>query len=404
MSNLNVLVVPSWYPSIENPVEGIFFEYQVESLKKKGLNTGIILPPVINNLEKKNINNLKKYFYKPVIKTEIYNGNKLYSVSAFGVTRIFLMHRLFFRRAGIKLFEKYLSENPRPDIIHAHSAIWGGIFAYFIKMRYNIPYLITEQMTHYEENKIPLNMFPLLKKVFKNADARLTVSPQLGKVLENKLGKNVIPWQWLPYSAEDIFFNASNHKDDENRNSKFRFLNIGMMDEDDRKGHKILLSAFAEKFAGKKDVELAIIGDGPNRKQLEELASNLKINEQVIFKGIVTDENLADEISKCDVFVFPSKIETSGVVVVDALACGKPVVATECNGPECFITKDNGLLVTKSNPELLGEAMESIRNNIKEYLPEKIKEDCFNKFSSGVVAEKLSKIYNKILNEAAEVK
>ena len=275
----------------------------------------------------------------------------------------------------------------------------GGLFSYFIKKKYNISYVLTEQMTHYEENKIPLNMFPILKKVFGNADSRITVSPQLGKILEEKLGNNVIPWDWIPYSAEDIFFNSNNHDAGDSGKPKFRFLNIGMMDENDRKGHEILLKAFAKKFAGKNDVELVIIGDGPNRNNLENISTNLNISSQVIFKGILTNENLANEISKCNVFVFPSIVETSGVVVVDALAGGKPVVATECNGPECFITKDNGIIVPKSNPDLLAEAMESIKNNINDYNPEAIKSDCYNRFSSGVIADKLINIYNNILSK-----
>jgi len=219
----------------------------------------------------------------------------------------------------------------------------------------------------------------------------------LGKILENKLEENVKPWQWVPYSAEDYFFNTLSRDAGGNNHSKFRFLNIGMMDEDDRKGHEILLSAFAGKFVNQNDVELVIIGEGPHRKYLEDLTAKLKINEQVIFKGIITNGNLAKEISDCDVFVFPSNIETSGVVVVDALACGKPVIATKCNGPECFITKDNGLVVPKSNPELLGEAMESIKNNIKDYSTEIIKDDCYKRFSSDVIADRLLEIYNDIL-------
>jgi glycosyltransferase involved in cell wall biosynthesis len=352
-------------------------------------------PTIINYLNKENVKKIFDIFNKPIIKTENYNGNRIYSIAVNGITRIFWIHQLFFKYACKKLFIKYLSENPNPDIIHAHAAVWGGIFSFHINKKYKIPYVLTEMMTHFEENKIPLKIFPLLRKVFRNASSRLVVSPQLGKILEDKLGNSVKPWQWVPYSAEDYFFNSDNPNAGEIRISKFRFLNIGMMDENDRKGHEILLSAFAKKFVSKDDVELVIVGDGPHKKYLEELASKLKISGQVTFKGIITNENLAKEISNCNVFVFSSIIETAGVVVVDALACGKPVVATECNGPECFITKDNGLLVPKSNPELLGEAMLSIKNNINDYNIEIIKDDCYKRFSSGVIAEKLIEIYNE---------
>ena len=335
MRKLNVLIVPSWFPSKESPVEGVFFEQQIEALKKKGLNVVVILPPDIKNyLNKKNIKKIFEIFDKPVMNKVNYNGNRIYSIEVNGITRINWIHQLFFKNASKKLFNKYLSENSKPDIIHAHAALWGGIFSYYIKKKNNIPYVVSEMMTHYEENRIPLKLFPLLGKVFGNAASRLVVSPQLGKILEDKIGNNAKPWLWIPYSAEDYFFNAIHTEAGDVTKAKFRFLNIGMMEEDDRKGHKVLLSAFAKKFVNDNNAEVVIIGDGPLRKHLEEFALELKISERVIFKGIVTNENLAKEISKCDVFVFPSNIETSGVVVTDALACGKPVIASECNGPE----------------------------------------------------------------------
>ena len=395
MSELNVLVVPSWYPSVENPNNGIHFEQQIESLKRKGVNTGIILPPDIISLRKNNFKNYIRYFEKPIISIDNYNGNKIYKISVNGITRFSRFYQTYFRLASEKIFAKYLSENPKPDIIHAHSAYLGGIFSFFIKMKYKIPYVITEHITHFGENKVPLKLIPLLRKVFNRADTRIMVSPQLGKTLEAIFGKNVKPWIWIPNMIPDKYFKTHEDKTGKVMHSKFRFLNIGMMEEDDRKGHKILLKALAEKFSNDKNVELVIIGDGPNRKFLMNMASELKISEQVIFRGSISNDNIASEINKSDVCVISSHIETFGVVALEALAYGRPVVATESGGPECIITKDNGILVPKANPKLLGEAMLNIKNNIKDFNPEIIKDDCYNRFSSSVVAEKLIELYNK---------
>ena len=69
MRKLNVLIVPSWFPSKESPVEGVFFEQQIEALKKKGLNVVVILPPDIKNyLNKKNIKKIFEIFDKTGIK------------------------------------------------------------------------------------------------------------------------------------------------------------------------------------------------------------------------------------------------------------------------------------------------------------------------------------------------
>ncbi len=205
----------------------------------------------------------------------------------------------------------------------------------------------------------------------------------------------MLPLEWVPNIAEDRFFNTLDFE--EKKNNKFRFLNVGLMDEYDQKGHEDLLVAFAGKFKSENDVELVIVGDGPHKQYLEELAYKLHINNQVIFKGMIKHENIVNEIHKSDIFVLSSHYETFGVVIIEALACGKPVVATKCGGPECIITDENGLLVDSKNPNLLGEAMLSLKKNIKNYDPDLIKDDCYRKFNSKIVAEKLINIYSKTL-------
>jgi hypothetical protein len=211
MSNnkLKILFIPSWYPSKQNPAGGVFFEHQVEALKKKDANVGIILPPIIENyLNKKNIINIFHIFKKPVIKIDNYNGNDVYTITINGITRIFWLQLFFLKYATNKLYKKYYSDNGKPDIIHAHSAILGGIVAFYIKKKYNIPYVLTELITHYAENKVPSKMLFFLRKVFRYANSKIMISPQLGKVLENKIGESVLPWEWVPNIAADHFFNT----------------------------------------------------------------------------------------------------------------------------------------------------------------------------------------------------
>ncbi len=98
MNKLNVLFIPSWYPSEQNPVAGVFFEHQVQALKKKGVNVGIILPPIVKNyLNKKNLIHIYRIFKKPFIQINNYNGNDVYTISINGITRIFWLHLFFFQ-------------------------------------------------------------------------------------------------------------------------------------------------------------------------------------------------------------------------------------------------------------------------------------------------------------------
>jgi len=98
------------------------------------------------------------------------------------------------------------------------------------------------------------------------------------------------------------------------------------------------------------------------------------------------------------VFVLSSHYETFGVVAIEALACGTPVIATRCGGPECFLNEGDGLLVPPRNPAALAVAMQQLRNNIERYERASIAAACRKRFGGQVLAEKLTKIYTDVLD------
>jgi glycosyltransferase involved in cell wall biosynthesis len=123
------------------------------------------------------------------------------------------------------------------------------------------------------------------------------------------------------------------------------------------KGMDTLVRAFAHLHA-RSSARLRIAGDGPERQALEQLAKSLGISDAIEFLGWTAD--IAEFWRGCDVAVMPSDafIESFGMVVVEAMACGRPVVATR-NGalPELVLDRVNGRLVSPGEPEELAEAL-----------------------------------------------
>jgi len=109
---------------------------------------------------------------------------------------------------------------------------------------------------------------------------------------------------------------------------------------------------------GLSSFELVIGGDGPDRQKLEQLAQTLGVSGICHFLGGLNREQVRERMQKCDVFVLSSLHETFGVVVGEAMACGKPVISTRCGGPEFFVNEQNGVLVDVANPQALAGAME----------------------------------------------
>jgi glycosyltransferase involved in cell wall biosynthesis len=101
----------------------------------------------------------------------------------------------------------------------------------------------------------------------------------------------------------------------------------------------------------------------------------------------------------CDAFILVSRAETFGVVYVEALASGKPVIATRCGGPEAIVHEGNGLLVPIGDVPAIASAMVKMACNSDRYVAEKIRSDFMKRFSGPAVVGQLLALYRSVLTE-----
>jgi glycosyltransferase involved in cell wall biosynthesis len=179
-----------------------------------------------------------------------------------------------------------------------------------------------------------------------------------------------------------------------NHTASFRFLNVALLAE--KKGVHHLIDAFARAFGDDPGVTLEIVGDGSERPRLEALARDLGVAGRVTFLGVMNRDEVVVAMSRADGFVLPSLFETFGVVVIEALALGKPVVATRCGGPEAILRAEDGLIVPAGDVGALAEAMERLRANHPQYDPEEIRASCVARFGEQAVVGRLSRAYEAI--------
>jgi glycosyltransferase involved in cell wall biosynthesis len=126
----------------------------------------------------------------------------------------------------------------------------------------------------------------------------------------------------------------------------------------EKKGIDVLLRAFALIHDKEPSLKLMLVGDGPLRRQLEDLASTLGIPDRVEFLGRQGRTQVADLLHSCEVFVLPSRSEPFGIVLIEAMASKKPIVSTTAGGiPEIIENGKNGILVQPDNPSSLAEAI-----------------------------------------------
>ena len=108
------------------------------------------------------------------------------------------------------------------------------------------------------------------------------------------------------------------------------------------KGLQFLIPAFKALVEQEPRAVLYIMGDGKERKSLEELTCRLNLSERVKFVGWVSAEEGAERLRSADVFVFPSLREVGGIVLLEAMAVGLPVITTKWGGPAIHVTDETG--------------------------------------------------------------
>lgn len=164
------------------------------------------------------------------------------------------------------------------------------------------------------------------------------------------------------------------------------------------KGVPILFESIARLKARNIDVELNLIGDGTDRKFLEQLSFELGISERVRFSGFVDQQTIAQTLRDSDVFVLPSFAEGIPVALMEAMAIGIPVIATYVGGiTELVIDGETGQMVYPSDPEGLANAIARYASDpgFCKKISKQAREKITNEFDIEDQVDKLAEIFSE---------
>lgn len=230
----------------------------------------------------------------------------------------------------------------RYDIIHAHYAMPQGFLGVLLKIARRKPLVLTVHGSDAALGKGPLS--PLLRWVLRRSDRIMTVS--------RFLQREVIALGAREGTVRVIYGGVTPRTVPMRRSEDgARIIFVGGLVR--QKGVDILLGAFQAVKAAEKGAELWIVGDGRERPRLEASASGL---EGVRFLGHL--EDLTAVFDGASVLVLPSRAEGFGLVILEAMASGVPVVATRVGGIEEVVEDGvNGLLVEKEDPTALAQGI-----------------------------------------------
>lgn len=384
---MHVLYLPSWYPLDENDLNGCFFREQAYAVANSGLKVGVIVPQFRS----------LRHGFKAITgsyQTEIWQDGIIptyFKHDVFWFPKIPHLDLYRWVQAGLKLFEKYVQDHGKPDVLHVQSLLLAGPLALEIHKKYNIPYCVTEHSTTFARNLIAPWQWDSLKRSENSATYLSAVSNEFCLLLQQKLGGK--KWDFSPNLLDRNFAKRTVIVKKEEQ-----FCAIGWMLP--KKGFDNLIKAFAIVHKEKPQSRLILGGDGPERESLQKLVQTLNIEDFVTFTGALSREGVRLLMAESAFFVLSSHVETFGVVVIEALSQGTPVVATKCGGPESILTQEDGYLVDVNNVDALVDGMKNILANSEKFNSEDIRNRCLERFSEKAFTERILNIYQVCMEKA----
>lgn len=273
-----------------------------------------------------------------------------------------------------------IAEQGRPDLLHAHVAWPAGWVAMRLSQETGIPYVVTEHMSPFPFTflKHDGGVVPEVAEPLRGARAVFAVGRALAARIADTTGVRA---EVMPNGVDGGFFTPGR-----GQGEGFTFLTVASLQP--QKGIDDLLRAVAT-LGPLPGVRFRVLGAGPCAEEYRALAASLGVADRIEWLGAGSREQVRDALRDCDAFVLASRHESFGVVVAEALACGRPVVATRSGGPEDLVGEDDGILVSVGDVSAIADALRAVATGARTFDAAGIRARFEARFEASVVAERL---------------
>lgn len=339
------------------------------------------------------IDYLKTFRKKSLVDLENLPGN----ITIYTAPIIYAPIERHYRTLGDKHFaavNKIITEHKISfDIMHAHFTWSQGYVGCMLKKMYNIPYILT---VHEDKDWLLKEVNSGNEKMFntwKNSDLLVRVNKADIPILKN-YNKNIIN---LPNGFDPTKFHTLD-KESARKSlnlplDKIILFSLGNLVT--QKGHEYLIDAANDLIKERTDFIIFIGGEGQMKRSLNSKIKRNNLENYVKLIGQIPNRIINLWMNSADLFILPSLSESFGIVQVEAMACGKPVVATINGGSEEVINSDCGILCEKANSKALAD---SISLAMKAQWDKDLIKEYAIKYIWASIAKKNVELYKDVLN------
>lgn len=371
---MNVLILTKSFPETTEDWGGVFVREQAEAIATEHVVTIVKCTVDYNTFSP---------FLKFKIESSTGAGFKYYNVI---VSKSFPVFNQFNFIVSVCIALKKIIKESQPAIIHCHYSYPAGIAAWLVKFKTGIPYLVTEHTRIRSTFRSVFHRF-LSLIALRKACCVISVSNSLKMEL---MAEGIKTVEVIPNVININRFSIT-----ERRSVPFIIGFLGSLNTHN-KGLDILLSACSGLPF---NFILKIGGAGTHLNYYKDLARENNLEYKVVFMEGIATQQKNSFYSDINLFVLPSRYETFGIVLIEAMASGIPVVATRCGGPEDIVNDKTGILTEVDDSLMMREAIIKIYSNYSKYNAEEIRNYVSNKFSYEPFLKQINSIYNSCLSK-----
>lgn len=300
---------------------------------------------------------------------------------------------------GLRRAKKLLKEKEIELVHHMLPAVFNYTFSPLVLLDKDLkrPFILGPVSAHYfkrpasEQVLLPLTS-RLHKATVKKCGKLIAITNQIKKLYTTIIDEKRV--SVIPFGVDTEVFKPSLSR---RERDELMVLYSGSLYP--LKGVDYLIRAMAIVVKSGLKARLTIVGEGQQKEELIELARKLGVSRNVVFEGFVPYSGMPRYYKRCDVFCFPTLGEPFGKAMIEAMACGKPVIATNVGGSiEIIRNGINGVLVPPANPKAIASAIQRMKNeDERRKMEQEARTIAVKDFSWDTVCSKYNRLYAELL-------
>lgn len=385
---MRLFVIPAIYPWEKQPGLGVFVHEQNKALVKRGHQVIVL-----------DATGLDHHFWTDKTCWRV-NKNKKDSCMVYQKHTLGLMTSRLPKLAVAtslytikKLYKLAVDENGKPDLVVSHFSHPAGFATLQLVKEKKLPLVIIEHYSLFLEDYIHNYIVEKTKECILQSQFFICVSKSLRKSIEQKTeisGKikvvnNLVDPKFVFHAPTNSGF--------------YSFFSAGNLTSNKR--FDLLINAFCISFASEEKVYLRIAGEGPEFEKLQMMIRTNHREHQISLLGRCSRDQMMEEYINCNCFSLLSEHETFGIVYREAMAIGRPIIATRNGGVEENWDDAFGYLLENDNIETVSQALVKMKTD-GNFNGKRISEKCMSLYSADIVTLKLEDLFMKAIKMTNE--